>query len=269
MHPIYACLYIPDFAAAALQRGERRLPRPPLVVFTGKAPNSVVHAASAAARAGGIRTGMTLAEARMRFAAHPKPSPAPESPILRVQEREEAAEAQARRETLEMALTVSPHRAVQPGLPADPTGLRTRMRPPANWPTEPIAWDCPATSPSPSTVLPPSAPRARKAASRIFSPARRSPFCTCYRWNFFPWKKTSGRLFPAGGWRRWALLRRCRKKRWLTASAPPPRAGSAWRMARTILSFSLIRRPRSLKSPLTLIGRWPISNRLLLPSPVC
>ena len=86
MHPIYACLYIPDFAAAALQREERRLPRPPLVVFIGKAPNSVVHAASAAARAGGIREGMTLAEARMRFAAHPKPSPAPESPTLRVQD---------------------------------------------------------------------------------------------------------------------------------------------------------------------------------------
>ncbi len=126
MHPIYACLYIPDFAAAALQRGERRLPRPPLVVFTGKAPNSVVHAASAAARAGGIRAGMTLAEARMRFAAHPKPSAAPDSPTLRVQERDEAAEAQARRETLEMALTVSPRiEDVQPGLLlADLAGLQ-------------------------------------------------------------------------------------------------------------------------------------------------
>ena len=45
--PIYACLYIPDFPAAALQREERQLPRPPLAIFTGKAPNYFVLAANA------------------------------------------------------------------------------------------------------------------------------------------------------------------------------------------------------------------------------
>lgn len=124
MQPIYACLYIPDFSAAALQREERRLPRSPLVLFTGKAPNSVVHAASASARAAGIREGMPLAEAKTRFAAHPKASQG--LATLRVQERDEAAEAQAWRETLEMALTVSPRiEDVQPGLlMADLAGLR-------------------------------------------------------------------------------------------------------------------------------------------------
>lgn len=126
MQPIYACLYIPDFAAAALQREERRFPRPPLVAFTGKAPNSVVHAVSATARAAGIREGMPLAEAKTRFAAHPKPSQTSAGPALRAQERDEAAEARARRETLEMALTVSPRiDDAQPGLlVADLAGLR-------------------------------------------------------------------------------------------------------------------------------------------------
>ncbi|MCC7340691.1 MAG: hypothetical protein IT170_06360 [Bryobacterales bacterium] len=126
MQPIYACLYIPDFAATVLQREERRLPRPPLVVFTGKPPNSTVHAASATARAAGIHEGMPLAEARTRFAAHSKPTQASASPPLRVHERDEATEAQARRETLEMALTVSPRiEDARPGLlMADLAGLR-------------------------------------------------------------------------------------------------------------------------------------------------
>lgn len=126
MQPIYACLYIPNFPAAALQREELRMPRSPLLVFTGKAPNSVVHAASASARAAGLKPGMPLAEARTRFAAHPKSSQASTSPPLRIEERDEAAEAQAWRETLEMALTVSPRiEDVQPGLlMADLAGLR-------------------------------------------------------------------------------------------------------------------------------------------------
>lgn len=126
MQPIYACLYIPNFSAAALQREELRMPRSPLLVFTGKAPNSVVHAASASARAAGLKPGMPLAEARTRFAAHPKSSQASTSPPLRIEERDEAAEAQAWRETLEMALTVSPRiEDVQPGLlMADLAGLR-------------------------------------------------------------------------------------------------------------------------------------------------
>lgn len=126
MQSIYACLYIPNFPAAALQREELRMPRSPLLVFTGKAPNSVVHAASTSARAAGLKPGMPLAEARTRFAAHPKSSQTSTSPVLRIEERDEAAEAQAWRETLEMALTVSPRiEDVQPGLlMADLAGLR-------------------------------------------------------------------------------------------------------------------------------------------------
>lgn len=129
MQSIYACLYIPDFPATALQREERRMPRSPLAVFTGKAPNCVVHAASATARAAGIQQGMPLAEAKARFAAQ-RPgvqvANATSPPSLRVQERDEAAERQAWRETLEMALTVSPRvEDLQPGLLiADFAGLR-------------------------------------------------------------------------------------------------------------------------------------------------
>ncbi|MDZ7639387.1 MAG: hypothetical protein U5J83_14225 [Bryobacterales bacterium] len=124
MQAIYACLHIPDFAAAALQREERRLPHSPLAVFTGKAPHCVVHAASAAARAAGIREGMPLAEARTRFAAGPRE--ATPGSVLCVRERDQAAETLAWRETLEMALTVSPRMEdVQPGLlMADFAGLR-------------------------------------------------------------------------------------------------------------------------------------------------
>jgi protein ImuB len=129
MQSIYACLFVPDFPAAALQRQERRMPRSPLAVFTGKAPNCVVHAASAAARAAGIQEGMPLAEAKARFAAQASIAQAggvAGRPWLRVQEREEAAERQAWRETLDMALTVSPRvEDVQPGLLiADFAGLR-------------------------------------------------------------------------------------------------------------------------------------------------
>ena len=122
MQTIYAYLYIPDFAAAALQREERKMPRPPLTVFTGKAPNCVVHAASPVARSSGIRDGMPLAEARARYAAKLGAGEA----TLRVLERDEAAERQAWRELLEMAHGVSARvEELQPGLlMADFAGLR-------------------------------------------------------------------------------------------------------------------------------------------------
>ena len=76
---LYACLYIPDFPAAVLLRGERNLRVPPLVVYTGAAPNCFVYAATQPARSAGIKEGMPLAEATARFAASrmAKPSQQP------------------------------------------------------------------------------------------------------------------------------------------------------------------------------------------------
>ena len=76
---LYACLYIPDFPAAVLLRGERNLRVPPLVVYTGTAPNCFVYAATQPARSAGIKEGMPLAEATARFAASrmAKPSQQP------------------------------------------------------------------------------------------------------------------------------------------------------------------------------------------------
>ena len=69
MSHLHACLYVPDFPAAARLRGERNLCAPPTVVFTGKTPNCFVYAANEPARAGGIREGMPLAEAKARWEA--------------------------------------------------------------------------------------------------------------------------------------------------------------------------------------------------------
>ena len=76
---LYACLYIPDFPAAVLLRGERNLRVPPLVVYTGAAPNCFVYAATQPARSAGIKEGMPLTEATARFAASrmAKPSQQP------------------------------------------------------------------------------------------------------------------------------------------------------------------------------------------------
>ena len=75
MSHLHACLYVPDFPAAVRLRGERNLCAPPTVVFTGKAPNGFVYAANEPARAGGIREGMPLAEAKARWEAFPFASP--------------------------------------------------------------------------------------------------------------------------------------------------------------------------------------------------
>ena len=76
---LYACLYVPDFPAAVLLRGERNLRVPPVVVYTGTAPNCFVYAATQPTRSAGIKEGMPLAEAMARFAASrmAKPSQQP------------------------------------------------------------------------------------------------------------------------------------------------------------------------------------------------
>ena len=69
MQQLYTCLYIPDFPVAALLRQERNRSIPPVAVYTGTAPNCFVYAANQVARAGGVKEGMPLAEAKARFAA--------------------------------------------------------------------------------------------------------------------------------------------------------------------------------------------------------
>lgn len=125
MTPIYACLSIPDFAAASLQRAANSTRRVreeaalALAVYTGKAPHRMVVCANAAARSGGVQPGMPLAEASARFADRFPGA------VLLAQERDEAVEQQAWRATLEMALTVSPRiEDLAPGLLlADLAGL--------------------------------------------------------------------------------------------------------------------------------------------------
>jgi len=102
MKPLFACLFVADFPAAVLLRGERNRCVPPLAVSAGKAPNRFVHAANRAARKGGVRAGMPLAEAQARFAA------AGAGRSLQVQERNPAAEEQTQKELLDLALSVSP-----------------------------------------------------------------------------------------------------------------------------------------------------------------
>jgi nucleotidyltransferase/DNA polymerase involved in DNA repair len=67
MRNLYACLMIPDFAAAVLLRGERNRRTPPVAVFTGTPPNCFVYTANEPARQGGVREGMPLAEAVARY----------------------------------------------------------------------------------------------------------------------------------------------------------------------------------------------------------
>ncbi|MCU0227928.1 MAG: hypothetical protein MUF01_09850 [Bryobacterales bacterium] len=125
MTPIYACLHIPDFSAASLQRSHgpqhalREVMRAPLAVFTGKAPHRVVYCATAAARAGDVQPGVPLTEATARFAQR-----FPGQALLTL-ERDEAMEQQAWRAVREMALTVSPRiEDLAPGLLlADLAGL--------------------------------------------------------------------------------------------------------------------------------------------------
>ena len=93
MRKLYACLRVQDFAAAVVLRGRSSRPA---VVFSGAAPNVYVYEANAAARAAGIRAGMTLSQAQGR------------APTLLAEPRNEQAEQQAQRELLEAAQLVSP-----------------------------------------------------------------------------------------------------------------------------------------------------------------
>ena len=70
MQQLYTCLYIPDFSRGGTvcdRSGNRSIP--PVAVYTGTAPNCFVYAANQVARAGGVKEGMPLAEAKARFAA--------------------------------------------------------------------------------------------------------------------------------------------------------------------------------------------------------
>ncbi len=89
MRSLYACLKVPDFAAAVLLRGERNLRTPPVAVFTGVPPNCFVYAANEPARWSGVREGMPLAEAvaryglarDARFARNAQPAPTGRRPL--------------------------------------------------------------------------------------------------------------------------------------------------------------------------------------------
>jgi protein ImuB len=93
MSKLYACLRVQDFAVAVVLRGRRSQPA---VVHSGSPPNVYVYQANAAARAAGIRAGMTLSQAQGRAQG------------LLTEPRNEQAEQQAQRELLESAQLVSP-----------------------------------------------------------------------------------------------------------------------------------------------------------------
>ena len=93
MNKLYACLRVQDFAVAVVLRGQMSRSA---VVLSGTAPNVYVYQANAAARAAGIRAGMTLSQAQGRAQG------------LLAEPRNEPAEQQAQRELLEAAQLVSP-----------------------------------------------------------------------------------------------------------------------------------------------------------------
>jgi protein ImuB len=62
----YACLFVPSFLAAAVERVEPALRERPLIVVTGTAPATRVVEVNAAARVLGVHPPMTEAEARAR-----------------------------------------------------------------------------------------------------------------------------------------------------------------------------------------------------------
>ncbi|MDA1314306.1 MAG: DNA polymerase Y family protein [Acidobacteria bacterium] len=106
MTRLYACLYVPAFAVAAVisgrLRGERNLQTPPALVFSGTEPNRIVYGANAGARSAGIHEGMPLEQAQARFAI------AKPAQQLEIYPRDEQAEARMQKELLEAALTISP-----------------------------------------------------------------------------------------------------------------------------------------------------------------
>jgi protein ImuB len=108
-----ACLWVPCFAAAAVERCEPALAGHPLAVVRGAPPVTRVVEANVAAREAGVRPGMTESEARARC------------PDLASRECREERIASAQHALLEAALTVSPRvEDTAPGLVhADIVGL--------------------------------------------------------------------------------------------------------------------------------------------------
>jgi protein ImuB len=91
-----ACVRVEAFAAAAVERCEPALREQPLAVVTGAPPATRVVEANARARAGGVRPGLTDAEAVVRCPALVRRPASPD------------AEAAARHALLEACLSVSP-----------------------------------------------------------------------------------------------------------------------------------------------------------------
>jgi protein ImuB len=100
---LYGCLFIPDFPAAVLLRGERNRTLPAVAVVSGEPPNQFIFAVNQPARAGGIQPGMPLAEARARY------SFSGQAGELRVEKRDPEAEQRAQQELLQAALQASPN----------------------------------------------------------------------------------------------------------------------------------------------------------------
>jgi len=121
---LYGCLWAADFPVAVEQRRSASSAAAAAVVFSGKAPGVVVDAANQAARAAGVRPGMTLAQAEGRWIA--AQTNGEKAPPLLAAERDEAAEHRAQRELLDAALTVTPRvESTGPGMLAlDMSGLR-------------------------------------------------------------------------------------------------------------------------------------------------
>jgi len=98
-----ACILVADFSLAAIVRANRALEGKPLALSESLAPHAELTTASRSARANGIRSGMTIAQARAI------------SPALIVTSGSSAAERSAAAALINVAESVSP--VVEPGEP--------------------------------------------------------------------------------------------------------------------------------------------------------
>jgi protein ImuB len=92
----FACVWVPHFTAAAIERCEPPLRERPLAIVAGAAPTTRIVEANGAARDEGVLAGITEAEARRRC------------PALATRPRSPEAEASARHALLEASQDVSP-----------------------------------------------------------------------------------------------------------------------------------------------------------------
>lgn len=106
MKSLYACLHAGDFPVAACLRERWNRQPPAALVFSGTVPNAYVYSANEAARAAGVREGMTLSQAEARFIV--SEAAVKRKAKLLALPRDEQAEEQAQRELLDAALNVSP-----------------------------------------------------------------------------------------------------------------------------------------------------------------